>query len=1125
MLRTLFLLPLLCLAPTTPAAGDTSAPASGFHQVKLNGHTFTLPEGFTIELAAGPPLADRPIVAALDEKGRLYVCDSSGSNEKVTEQVVKKPHRIMRLESTKGDGIYDKSTVYVANVMFPEGAMWLNGSLYVAAPPHIWKFTDTDGDGKADKEEIWFDGKTLTGCANDLHGPYLGPDGWIYWCKGAFAEQKYTVNGKPFVTKASHIFRARPDGTGLEPVMTGGMDNPVDVVFTPSGERIFSCTFLQHPANGKRDGLIHAVYGGVYGKDHAPVYDHPWTSPKLMEPMTHLGPAAPCGLHRYESDQFGKDYENNLFCCQFNLRKVSRHVLVPSGSTYVTKDSDFVVSDQHDFHPTDVIEDADGSLLILDTGGWYKLCCPSSQLVKPDVKGAIYRVKKVGAHKVADPRGEMIEWGKLPPGQLATLVGDRRPAVARHAAERFAEARGADVETATALLNSDLHQAGRLNVLRALYRRGNPALVEKYLRDKDSVVRSATCHLIALRGGYPLASLSLVHTLLTDEDQHVRRAAAEALGRIGHAYTVGFLLAALADEQNDRVLDHSLTFALFQLGRAGAEAPFGTSFRTLRDGLGHKSPRVRRAVLVALERILPPKGMAQALPDAEERQFAFYSMGRDTIDLASMTADQKLFIKRSFERMGLPVPKDDAVITKAQFLEECTRVKAGLTVFDAKYVLAELASKDAALRETAWWIAGKHPAWGDQLAGYFSDQLKRADKLSPAARDELADRLAKFAKNEAVQKTMANALKDAPKDGKTVALRTMARSGLKTMPEAWTTGLLGAAATLDDRGLLREALAAFRAIPVASAEFDKFAAALPRASLWPAGVVPDEYRLALLVARPPGAAVDDSTARYLFAKIGRDEPPAIRSAATDVLARAALTPGQFKTLAGSLKTVGPVEAPKLIDLFGKSKDEVTGLALVAALSDPKVLPSVRIEVVKPILDKYPPPVRAEAEKLYAKLAEARQGETAKLERLLKELPTGDIRRGQAVFNGAKAQCAACHKIGYVGGLVGPDLTKIGSIRTERDLLEAIVFPSASFVRSYEPVRVVTLDGRVLSGILKKDAPDEIVLTIAADKEERIARADVESIAPGTVSVMPDGFDKQVTPQELADLVAFLKACK
>jgi putative heme-binding domain-containing protein len=92
-------------------------------------------------------------------------------------------------------------------------------------------------------------------------------------------------------------------------------------------------------------------------------------------------------------------------------------------------------------------------------------------------------------------------------------------------------------------------------------------------------------------------------------------------------------------------------------------------------------------------------------------------------------------------------------------------------------------------------------------------------------------------------------------------------------------------------------------------------------------------------------------------------------------------------------------------------------------------------------------------------------------------------------------------MGYVGGTVGPDLTRIGGIRTERDLLESIVFPNASFVRSYEPVRVVTTDERTFNGVLKKDAPDEIVVVVAADKEERIARADVASITPSSVSLM------------------------
>ena len=100
-----------------------------------------------------------------------------------------------------------------------------------------------------------------------------------------------------------------------------------------------------------------------------------------------MGPAAPCGLTRYESDAFGAEYRDNLFACYFNLHKVSRHVLTPRGATFTTKDEDFVTSPDLDFHPTDVLEDADGSLVVVDTGGWYKLCCPTSQLHKPDVLG------------------------------------------------------------------------------------------------------------------------------------------------------------------------------------------------------------------------------------------------------------------------------------------------------------------------------------------------------------------------------------------------------------------------------------------------------------------------------------------------------------------------------------------------------------------------------------------------------------------------------------------------------------------------------------------------------------------------------------------------------------------
>ncbi|MGL4422708.1 MAG: PVC-type heme-binding CxxCH protein, partial [Gemmataceae bacterium] len=318
--------------------------------------TLVVPSGFTIQKVAATPLVQRPVTATLDDRGRLLVADSSGSNQPVEKQKANPTHRIVRLEDRNGDGVFDHSTVFADKMMFLAGTCWHAGSLYVAAPPIIWKLTDTNDDGVADRREIWFDGGTLTGCANDLHGPYPGPDGYLYWTKGAFAEQQIPqADGTKRPSKAAHIWRARPDGSGREVVMTGGMDNPVELAFLPNGDLIFNTTFFQHPANGQRDGLVHAVRGALFGKDHAPVRDHWHSRPTLMPVLTHMGPAAPSGLHRYSSTAFGPEFSGNLFCTQFNLRKVSRHVLQPQGSTYRTIDSDFVTSEDPDFHPTDVL--------------------------------------------------------------------------------------------------------------------------------------------------------------------------------------------------------------------------------------------------------------------------------------------------------------------------------------------------------------------------------------------------------------------------------------------------------------------------------------------------------------------------------------------------------------------------------------------------------------------------------------------------------------------------------------------------------------------------------------------------------------------------------------------------
>ena len=166
-----------------------------------------------------------------------------------------------------------------------------------------------------------------------------------------------------------------------------------------------------------------------------------------------------------------------------------------------------------------------------------------------------------------------------------------------------------------------------------------------------------------------------------------------------------------------------------------------------------------------------------------------------------------------------------------------------------------------------------------------------------------------------------------------------------------------------------------------------------------------------------------------------------------------------------------------------------------------------------------------AEKLYLAMNVDVATQRIRVEQLLEQLSGGDIRRGQAVFHSTKAACSSCHAMGYLGGRVGPDLTRIGGIRAERDLVEAIVYPSASFVRSYEPVVVVTAAGKTHNGLIKKDTLEEIVLAINATEEVRMPRDEIEEIRPSLVSVMPSGLEKQLTPQELADLIAFLRAAK
>jgi len=1038
----------------------------------------SVPDGFVVERIAGPPLVERPVTVACDEEGRLYVAESSGSNAKLVEQRAAPAHRILRLEDTDADGTYDRRTEFASGLMMLQGTLWHGGSLYVSAAPEILRLTDTDGDGVADQRAVWHDGRTLTGCGNDLHGPYLGRDGRFYFTKGAFAEQTHDLVGRPgWTTRAAHLFRARPDGSDLEVVITGGMDNPVDAAFTAGGERFLSATFLQHPGAGRRDGVVHALYGGVYGKEHGVLAGHARTG-DLLPVLVHLGGAAACGLHAHTGTGLGEEFRDNLFVCSFNLRSVSRHVLVPEGAGYAARDEPFLTADSADFHPTDVIEDADGTLVVVDTGGWYKLCCPTSQLEKPAALGAIYRVRRRDAIPSPDPRGRSIDWAGLSVDAAARLLADPRPAVVERATQLLGGRGAAAVRPLARLLDPARPVGARLAAVWALGRIDGPearALVREALADPDREVRRAAAHVTAL--GRDPAAVPALERLLDDDEPGIARVASEALGRIGGERAVASLLGACR-RSGDRGLEHSITYALIESGLPGP----------LTAALAATDPRVRRTALVALDQ-MPLRHPGTEPPDPGRLEAAVVAACRDD---------------------------------------------------------------DPAVRDAGLWLMSEHPEWAAALADEVGGILARLADARVATpprgfeADLLAARLSRLAATPAIASALAAACGGGDAGERAAsrlaaALEVMDRARVKDVPDSWVDALaakLPPADGADDASGVEPAAAAasgpvlrvLAGLSLSAAQRQRLAGPL-------AGIASDHAlppalsMLALRAAGPQTTLPDGVLARLISllgsggAATGSDEvSPLDRTAAAAVLAAAKLPSAGLETLAATFRHLTGSDVAILLPAFTAAGGEPLALAItaLAEAAHPETVPRDLLERAVAAL---PADRAAVGRALLARVAAAGAGERERFERLRATLPEGDAGRGHAVFLSNKAACTTCHAMGYAGGRIGPDLSKIGAIRTPGDLLEAILLPSASFVRSYEPVIVVTAEGRSFAGLVREENDAEVVVQTGAATWERIPRDGIESLEAGSVSLMPKGYDTLLSPQEIADLVAFLARAK
>ena len=129
------------------------------------------------------------------------------------------------------------------------------------------------------------------------------------------------------------------------------------------------------------------------------------------------------------------------------------------------------------------------------------------------------------------------------------------------------------------------------------------------------------------------------------------------------------------------------------------------------------------------------------------------------------------------------------------------------------------------------------------------------------------------------------------------------------------------------------------------------------------------------------------------------------------------------------------------------------------------------------------------------------------------------------FNTANVQCKNCQVIAGTGGKVGPDLSQIGKKYNKAQLLESVLEPSKFIDPKYITRLVETTQGKVFTGMLVEQTEREVVLRDAKDQLIRIPANEIELLVPQRQSIMPDLQLRDLTVEQVADLLEFMAGLK
>lgn len=611
-----------------------------------------------VELFASEPLLANGVAFTQDEQGRWFVAETyrqergvednrahgnwldadlaSRSIEdrlamikkffpdekKFTEKFAKFEDRITLVEDSNGDGKADKTTIYADGFRDPldgtgAGILARGGEVWWTCIPHLWRFQDKDGDGKAEVQE-----KLLTGFGvkyafrgHDMHGLRFGPDGKLYFSIGDRGINVTNKEGQHFENpETGSIMRCNPDGTEFE-IFATGVRNPQELAFDEHGNLF---TGDNNSDSGDQARFSHLVEGGDSGwrmyyqylNDRGPwnrerLWDekHAFKARYIIPPIANISDG-PSGLTYNPGTGLAEKYKGQFFLSDFrggaSASVVHQIALEPAGAGFKLKErKDFV----RGILTTDVEFGNDGSLYVLD---WVESWGGVG-------KGRIYKFSDPGADtKLQEETRTLIAEGmaKRSEDELQALLAHADMRVRQAAQFQLAERGEKAVPALTKAAQSGPTPLARLHGIWGLGQIAAKqvevlAPVAALLADGDAEVRAQAAKTLGERR-FQAAAEQLV-PMLKDGAARVRYFAALSLGKLDHKPAFEPLCQLLAENNDqDPILRHGAV-----MGLAAVATPAQLVSKT-----GDGSAAVRAGAVLALRRQGSPE-IAHYLADKD----------------------------------------------------------------------------------------------------------------------------------------------------------------------------------------------------------------------------------------------------------------------------------------------------------------------------------------------------------------------------------------------------------------------------------------------------------------------------------------------------------------------------